>query len=77
MKLSAFYVLGQLYPIYIDIAFRIKLQFNFTSHLRLSLPDCLFPSRFMNKRRVHFLDPSILHVLLSFLSHRLETLITF
>jgi len=49
MKLSAVYVLGQLYPINIDIAFRIKLKFNFTSHLRLCLPNCLFPSSFMNK----------------------------
>jgi hypothetical protein len=49
MKFSAFYVLDQLYLIHIDIAVHIKLQFNFTSHLRLCLPNCLFPSSFMIK----------------------------
>jgi hypothetical protein len=44
-----FFVLDQLYPIYIDRTFHIKLQFHFTSHLRSCLPNCLLPSSFMTK----------------------------
>jgi len=91
MKFSAFYVLDQLYPTYIDIALyilyklynyyitilNIKLQFNFTSHLHLCLLNCFFPSSFMIKILYALLGPSILHVLLSFISHRSENLITF